>query len=162
MTTPETEQDLADPTTRRTSYALLMGLYLVLVLVAVAVGRARRVRVPERIALRDLVLTALATQRMARLVAKDPVTSPVRAPFTEYVGVAGPAELQEQARDDSRFRHTVGELVTCPFCLGQWIGTAFVAGHVLAPRAARLVASTFAVVGVADTLQHVTQRVRAD
>lgn len=145
-----------DPTVRRRSYALVICLYALLLVAAVAFGRRRGIRLPERLATRDLVLSALATQRLARLVAKEPVTIPLRAPFTEFVGVAGPAELEERARDDSRLRHTVGELLTCPFCLGQWFGTAFVVGHVVWPKATRLVASTFAVVGVADSLQHAT------
>jgi hypothetical protein len=50
-------------------------------------------------------------------------------------------------------RHAVGELIACPFCLGQWIGTAFVVGYVFAPRATRIVAGAFSVVAISDALQ---------
>jgi hypothetical protein len=50
-------------------------------------------------------------------------------------------------------RKALGELLTCPFCVGQWVATSFVLGLVLAPRATRLVASTFTAVAAADFLQ---------
>jgi hypothetical protein len=54
----------------------------------------------------------------------------------------------------------VGELITCPFCLGVWIGTAYVAGLALAPRAARTWAAVFTVSALSDFLQHGYARMR--
>jgi len=48
----------------------------------------------------------------------------------------------------------VGELLTCPFCLGQWIATGLTVGLVLAPGPTRLVAATLAAVAGADFLHH--------
>jgi hypothetical protein len=95
---------------------------------------------------------ALATHRLSVLVAKDSVTSPIRAPFTRYEGVEGPSKLKESVRGEG-VRHSIGELLTCPFCLSQWTATGFAIGTVFAPRATRLVATTFAAVGLADLLQ---------
>lgn len=47
----------------------------------------------------------------------------------------------------------MGELLTCPFCLSQWVATAFVFGLVAAPRGTRLTAGVFAGLTVADFLQ---------
>jgi hypothetical protein len=47
----------------------------------------------------------------------------------------------------------VGELVTCPYCLDQWVAAGFAVGYVFAPRASRLTASVFATVAIADFLQ---------
>ena len=52
-------------------------------------------------------------------------------------------------------KHAVGELITCPFCLAQWVGTGFVLGYVTAPRATRLAALTMTTVAGADALQFV-------
>jgi hypothetical protein len=52
-------------------------------------------------------------------------------------------------------RHAVGELVTCPFCVSQWVATGFAFGFVLAPRATRQVAGVFASLELADLLQYV-------
>jgi hypothetical protein len=146
--------DDSDPTPRRAGYAAVVAVYVTAVAGSVVLLRRRGTPLPERIGVVDLVTTALATQRAARLVAKEPVTRPVRAPFTEFVAVSGPAELEERAREDSVLRHTIGELMSCPFCLGQWIATLFVMGHVVCPRATRLVISLFAVVAVADATHH--------
>ena len=48
-------------------------------------------------------------------------TSPLRAPFTRYEGTAGPAEVMEEVRSTGGLRHSIGELITCPFCLDVWI-----------------------------------------
>ena len=99
----------------------------------------------------DVLLTAGAVHRLARLVAKDPVTSPLRAPFTTFQGVSGPSELAEDVRGTGA-RKTVGELLTCPFCTGLWIAGGFAAGQVFAPDATRLVSATLSAVTGADLL----------
>jgi DNA-binding helix-hairpin-helix protein with protein kinase domain len=93
---------------------------------------------------------------------KGSVTSPLRSPFTEFTEAAGSAEHQETPRGSHGLRHTVGELLSCPFCLGVWIGTAYVAGLGVAPRATRTWAAVFAVVATSDALQHAYARLRAD
>jgi hypothetical protein len=90
-------------------------------------------------------------------MAKDKVTSVLRAPFTRYEGKGGPAEIEEEPRGKG-MRRALGELLLCPYCLDQWVATGFVAGGVFAPRVTRLVASTFTVVALADFLQIVYKR----
>ena len=106
---------------------------------------------PERLSLADLALLTVATHKLSRLLAKDPVTSPLRAPFTRYAGTSGPAELQEKVRG-SGFRRAVGALVTCPFCLAVWVATGFGFSMLFAPRATRFVASILTAVTGADVL----------
>jgi hypothetical protein len=107
---------------------------------------------PERLSASDLGLLTVATHKIARLAAKDPVTSPLRAPFTRFDGTSGEAELAEQVRGTGA-RKAIGELVTCPFCLGQWVATGLAFGLVLAPRPTRLAASVFTAITGADLLQ---------
>ncbi|HYO39453.1 MAG TPA: DUF1360 domain-containing protein [Nocardioidaceae bacterium] len=116
---------------------------------------------PARYAVTDLLLGGVATHKFARLISKEGVTTPLRAPFTEFQGVAGSAEVNEKVREGHPL-HTVGELLTCPFCLAPWISSAYVAGLVVAPGIARTWAAVFTVVGGADMLQHVYAQVRAD
>jgi hypothetical protein len=133
-------------------YGAFIAAYGTGVALAVAIGRKRGVKLPERIGFGDLALAAVATHRVSRLLSKDSITSVVRAPFTRYVEPAGAGEVNEEVRGTG-LRHAVGELLACPFCLGQWVGTAFVGGLVFAPRATRVVASVFATVAVSDALQ---------
>ncbi|MGQ0483003.1 MAG: DUF1360 domain-containing protein [Pseudonocardia sp.] len=76
-----------------------------------------------------------------------------RAPFTRYLDSGGPAEVREEVRRGSTFRHAVGELLTCPFCLDVWLATGFTLGLVFAPRPTRLVCAVFAVLTGADLMQ---------
>jgi len=109
---------------------------------------------PERPELADVVLVSLATHKLSRLLAKDAVVSPLRAPFARYVGPAGDAELNEEVRDEgSSVRHGIGELVTCPFCLAVWVATGLTGGLVLAPRLTRLAATVLTATAVSDFLQ---------
>lgn len=113
-------------------------------------GRA----VPTRPAAADVVLISLATHKLSRMIAKESVTSPLRAPFTRYRAPSGSAELSEEVRDEgSSVRHSVGELVTCPFCLAVWVATGLTGGLVLAPRLTRLTATVFTATAASDFLQ---------
>jgi hypothetical protein len=107
---------------------------------------------PPRPRAADLALLGLATHRASRLLSRSKVTRPVRTPFTEVQGKADlPGELDERPRG-SGLRRALGELLACPYCLAQWIATAFLAAFALAPRATRYVAGVFAAVTVADFL----------
>ena len=132
-------------------YIVLMGVYNALVgLALLAAKRAGRLGARPRPG--DLLLIALATQRLSRLVSKDRVTSVIRAPFTAYEGEGGPGEVEERPRGRG-LRRAVGELLVCPFCLAQWIATALAFGLLFTPRVTRFLAGVFSVVGVADLLQ---------
>ncbi|HEY0508890.1 MAG TPA: DUF1360 domain-containing protein [Blastococcus sp.] len=132
-----------------------MGIYVGLVSAAAAAVRASGRELPERIPFGDGVLLTVATFRLARRIAKDPVTSPIRAPFTRFEGASGHAEVAEEVREHGGAKHAIGELLTCPFCLAQWVGTGFVLGYVTAPRATRLAALTMTMVAGSDVLQFV-------
>lgn len=114
-------------------------------------ARSRR-SLPERIPPSDIVLLGLATFKLSRLITKDKVTSFLRSPFTRFERSGAPGEVVEKPRGDG-VRRAVGELLTCPYCLGQWIGSGLLAAYLFRPRATRVAASTLAVVTVADYLQ---------
>jgi hypothetical protein len=137
-----------------------LGSHLVLVVIynvlagAFFAARARSGKgFPERIGAGDLVLAGVATHKISRLIAKDRVTAPLRAPFTEFQGEGGPGEVEEKPRQVGGMRQAVGELLVCPFCLAQWIATAALAGIAVVPRATRFICSIFAAVTISDFLQ---------
>jgi hypothetical protein len=135
-------------------YLVAMGAFGVLAGTLAAAARLTGKPVPERPALADVALLSLATHKLSRLLAKDAVTSPLRAPFTRYSEPAGAAELNEEVRDEgSTVRHGIGELLTCPFCLAVWVSTGLTGGLVLAPRLTRLAAATLTATAVSDFLQ---------
>jgi hypothetical protein len=135
-------------------YATLLGLYGGGAATLLTVARRRDVSLSTR----DLALVTVATHRLARTLTKDAVTSPLRAPFTTYAGRGGPSEVHEEISDWAKERplaHAVGEMLTCPFCLAQWIATLLVSATVLSPVRARLITSTLTAVAGADALQYV-------
>lgn len=134
-------------------YLALMSVYAGGTVSAGLVARALGRSTPNGLSPWDVAQLTVATQRLSRTIAKDPVTSPLRAPFTTYDGLAAPGELKEQVRGDG-LQHSVGELLTCPMCLAQWVATAFVVGLVVAPRTTRMAMATFTAVAGADFMQH--------
>src|SRR3954447_16702143 len=117
-------------------YAVLIGAFVGSAGAFSAWLRASRRGRPERVAPGALALATVATHKVSRLVAKDRVTSAVRAPFTRFEDDAGPGEVDEAARGPG-LRRAVGELLICPCCLGLWISAAFTAGLLVAPRLTR-------------------------
>ncbi|MFF8286168.1 DUF1360 domain-containing protein [Streptomyces albus] len=118
---------------------------------ALAARRAGR-RAPQDLSNRELVLLTLATHKLARMVAKDAVASPLRAPFTRYEGTSAPAEVAEEVRGTG-LRHAVGELLTCPFCLAPWAASALLILRAASPPTARTCYSALAAVAGSDFLQ---------
>ena len=133
-------------------YVVVMATFAALVAGAAGLARATGRRVPDGVGPWDVLLLALATHKVSRTITKDAVTSPLRAPFTRYKETGGPAEVMEEVRSTSGLRHSIGELITCPFCLDVWIATGFTLGLVFAPRVTRLVATAFTAVTGADFL----------
>lgn len=135
-----------------TGYALSLAAYAAgvagLTVVAIATGR----RPPEGPRTLDVVLVSLATHKLSRILAKESVTSPLRAPLTRFAGPAGGSEVNEEPVGQGS-RHAVAELMSCPFCVAIWIATGFCGGLVIAPRITRLAATGLTAVAASDFLQ---------
>ncbi|HXT93270.1 MAG TPA: DUF1360 domain-containing protein [Trebonia sp.] len=133
-------------------YTMTMAVYASVVSAVAASAKAAGVDIPDGLTSKDITLLALATHKLSSLLAKDPVTSPLRAPVTAYQGTSGPAELHEEVRG-SGAQKTVGELITCPFCTGIWVATGFTAGMIFLPKTTRLAMGTLAGLAGADLPQ---------
>ncbi|GLX53062.1 membrane protein [Streptomyces hygroscopicus subsp. hygroscopicus] len=127
-------------------------------------ARRRGVRLPERVPPWDVVLLGSATYKASRLVARDKVTSFVRAPFTRRAGEGEANEVMDEPRGRGP-RRAVGDLLSCPFCVSAWAAGTLVCSYVAAPRLTRLVCAGFGALTVADWLQYAwtwTQRAAED
>ncbi|GAA3949427.1 DUF1360 domain-containing protein [Actinoplanes auranticolor] len=135
-------------------YVATMGAFGLLAGSLAAAAKLTAKPVPDRPATADIVLISIATHKLSRLIAKDAITSPLRAPFTRYAAPAGSGEINEEVRDQgSTLRHSVGELLSCPFCLAVWVATGLTSGLVFAPRLTRLAATVFTATAASDFLQ---------
>ena len=142
---PEQERPLG-------SYALLLGSFSAMCGGFTIWLRRSGRELPERVEGRDLALVAVATFKASRIIARDRVTSAIRAPFSRFQKDAGPGEVDEAARGHG-LRRVMGELLICPYCLDVWTATAFLGGLVAAPKTTRWIGSVFVAVSVADALQ---------
>jgi hypothetical protein len=134
------------------AYAALTGGFAAAIGGALVAMRAAGRELPERPAAADLLLAGVATHKVSRLLARDKVTSFLRAPFTRYQEAGGHGEVEEQPRG-SGMRLAMGELLVCPYCLGQWVAAGFACGLVAAPRLTRFVAGIYVAETVSDVLQ---------
>jgi hypothetical protein len=133
-------------------YSVLTTLFGTSFAGGLALAAARRGGLPERPDAWDLVTTGVATHKLTRLIAKDKVTSFIRAPFVRYKEPAGHGEVSEEPRGTG-LRYATGELLVCPYCLAQWVAGAFAVGYVGAPRMTRLIAFLYTAETLADFLQ---------
>jgi hypothetical protein len=133
------------------SYGVLAGIFNLIFALFLLVARSSGRPIPERVKTGDILLFGVATHKLTWMIAKDAVTSPLRAPFTELEEVESPTSVQERPRGRG-FQRSIGELLTCHFCLGQWVAAFFAYGLVLFPAATRLVGAVFAMLTVSDHL----------
>jgi hypothetical protein len=133
------------------SYGVLAGLFNLLFALFLLVARLSGRSIPERMDAKDIALLGMATHKLSLVGSQDAITSPIRAPFTELNEKESPKKVDERPRGEG-IRRSVGELLTCQFCLGVWVASFFTYGFVLLPRTSRLVAAVFAAVTVSDFL----------
>jgi hypothetical protein len=94
------------------AYAALMGIFNLIFAAVLLAARRRNQPVPERIGYADIITLGVATHKASRLLVKDWVTSPIRAPFTTYEGAGQMSgEVTESPRGEG-WRLAIGELVT--------------------------------------------------
>ena len=130
------------------AYAKIMATFAGGLAAAGALGRALG-RDPQCNTSLDLAVLAMATFKAARTLARDPVTSPIRAPFVE--GEADSAE--EEPVSDGGMQQAIGELVTCTRCVGTWAAAGLASTQIVAPRFGRLLTWSLGVAGTNDFLQ---------
>jgi hypothetical protein len=138
----------------RTTYLTLVGLFTGLV-GSVALRDHEQDVVPE-LRPADLALLGLATFRAGRVVAYDRVTEPLRAPVTE----TEPDEYgagENVVAEGAGVRKAIGELVSCPSCVGMWVAAGLVCGLQVAPGPTRLAAAILSVSGLADLIDNASE-----
>lgn len=133
-------------------YAGLAGVYAGGLTGALLALRRSGRQLPSRPSVGDVLLLGIATHKLSRLIAKDRVTSFVRAPFTRFQEATGHGEVAEQPSGHG-MRLALGELLVCPYCLAQWIATGFALGLLVAPRVTRLLGTTLVAHTISDFLQ---------
>jgi Protein of unknown function (DUF1360) len=143
-----------------TEYAMLVGFYLASVAVLTGIA-AQKDRLSRKFSLLDLALLGIATHKLSRIVAKDRITGILRAPFVSYIRSSGAGEVEEEPRGRG-FQRGIGHLISCPYCMAPWCGTALSFGLLFAPRVTRFFAGILLSVTASDFLHRVYARMKQD
>jgi Protein of unknown function (DUF1360) len=126
------------------SYAAIAGVFLGGVTTVAALSRGA----PAGRALDFLALSA-ATFKASRTLSRERVASFVRQPFVE--GEAETGEGEQPAGEG--LQRALGELVTCPRCIGAWSAAVLASSQMVSPRFGRLLTWSLGAAGVNDFLQ---------
>jgi hypothetical protein len=132
-------------------YATLVGVYGAGAAAFLTALKAANKKVPDGIPLTDLLLLGVGTHKLSWILAKDRVTSFLRAPLTRYQGSLNSSDVKESVRGHG-LRLAAGELAICPYCMGQWVASGMLAAYALSPSRAKFIASIFAAVTISDQL----------
>jgi Protein of unknown function (DUF1360) len=125
-------------------YAAIAGVFLGGIATVAALAR----RAPAGHTL-DFVALSAATFKASRTLSRERVASFVRQPFVE--GEAETGEDEQPAGEG--LQRALGELVTCPRCVGAWSAAALASSQMVSPRFGRLLTWSLGAAGVNDFLQ---------
>jgi hypothetical protein len=131
-------------------YASMLGVYMASVVLLTGLAKEQG-RLSRRFGLLDLALLGIATHKLSRIVAKDRITSILRAPFVCYIRSAGAGEVEEEPRGRG-IQRGIGHLISCPYCTAPWAATALAFGFLFAPRVTRFFAGILVSVAMSDFL----------
>jgi uncharacterized protein DUF1360 len=95
----------------------------------------------------ELPVLGLATFTLTKAVAKEKVGLWAREPLVES------GEDGDRRPRGRGLRYVLGELVTCPRCLGTWSSLGLVGLQVVRPREGRILARILATAAINDVLQ---------
>lgn len=108
----------------------------------------------------ELIVLALASFRLTRLVVYDKITEFIRKPFTEEMeekNEHGEIEIYIVPRKGG-LRGFFGELLTCYWCTGVWSSILLIILYWQFPLIANPIILVLAVAGIAALIETITQR----
>lgn len=107
----------------------------------------------------QLIVLSLACFRMTHLIVSDVITAPLRWIFVE--------EVEEPDREGRMSKYVyprmphwkalIGTLISCPWCMGFWVGVLLVAGWYWIPTITFWVALVFAISGLGSLAETIVR-----
>ncbi|MGW3210195.1 DUF1360 domain-containing protein [Streptomyces sp. NPDC001135] len=134
-------------------YAALASVFTAGAGTFAVLARRRGVRLPDEVPPWDVLLMGAGAYKASRLLARDRITSFLRAPFTRRADEGEANEVIDEPRGHG-IRRAVGDLLSCPFCTSAWAVGTLVCSYAANPRLTRLVCGGLGALTVADGLQY--------
>lgn len=131
---------------------IFLALYAAVMLTLYHLGR-----VPHTIGVLDLVLLGLAAARLSDVISTDEIMQWLRKPFVQMTQeeVAG-REVSTREGRGWGWRKVIGNLLSCPWCVGVWVAAGLVYAHFLIPGPVWLFVLVLAVAEVGSVLQTIS------
>lgn len=104
----------------------------------------------------DLLLLGLSAYRTGHMISFERVAEPLRAPFTQTIPDGSGAGETVVARGKG-VRWALGELFSCPICVGTWAAAGLLYGLHLLPRPTRVYMTIMGATGVAEIIYALTE-----
>lgn len=145
-------------------YAALLATYSTGV-VGLFTWAARSGHTLDAISVSDLLILGVGSQKLARMISKDRISTVLRQPFTEYDGTEGalPGEACESARrDKGSLRHAIGELLCCPYCTTTWAAAGLFGAYLADNKLGRTLGAFLSTVSLAEVMQSTYHKVLSD
>jgi len=143
------------------TYFSFMSVYNLLLGALVLTGRvsSKTSNKEESVSIPDMILWGVASHKLSRIITKDVVTAPIRAPFTRYEELLGYGEVREDGRGKG-VRLVVGDLLSCNYCADPWVALALGYGLKRAPHQTRFLLKFFSAIALADFLHVIYETTR--
>lgn len=112
----------------------------------------------------ELIVLALASFRLTRLVVYDKITNFIRKPFSEEmeeINEHGEIEIYIVPKKGG-FRGIIGELLSCYWCTGVWSSIFLIILYWQFPLIANPIILVLAVAGLAALIETIVQRLLND
>lgn len=138
-------------------YLMLLDVIFILLYIGMMLLLNYLGRLPRSISVFDLILIGLASARLTDIISTDEVMAWLREPFIqlEETEIAGrEVEIREGKGDG--FRKVIGDLLSCPWCIGVWIAAGLSYAYFLFPRVVWLFVLIMAIAEISSILQTLT------
>jgi hypothetical protein len=123
----------------------LVGTFLA----ATAIAGSRQRPDAERLDPLTLALTGMAAHRIGRMIAFERVGEPIREEFTRTIPDETGVDETVVARGRG-VRWAIGELLSCPLCVGTWAALGLSIGMLVLPGPTRFVVRVLGIAGLAE------------
>lgn len=131
---------------------IFISLYLLAVLVLWEFDR-----LPMSISVFDFILIGLATARLSDIISTDEVTTWMRRPFVkmETTEIAD-REVQTRMGRGTGLRKLIGDMLSCPWCVGVWVAAGLVCAYSMFPRFVWLLIVIMAIAEIGALVQTIS------
>lgn len=111
-------------------------------------------RLPRDIRILDFILLGLAAARLSDIISTDDILQWLREPFIEIEKeqIAG-QEVPTRVGRGRGIRRVLGELLSCPWCVGVWVAAGLTYAYFLLPRPVWMFVLVMAIAEVGSLVQ---------